>query len=158
VKFSIHPIVPLAYHWNKCYIQMGAIGHAATGGGALRGIYQHNPIILLYGNIAKYIAISEILNPIYCSTCIPLKSMFRQDRRHCTCFHWCRGTRRHLPKWCYNFIVWKYCKIHSNEWNSQFHSLSHLYITEINVPLGPAPLHMPPPVEGHSEASTKIIR
>src|ERR1700685_2315898 len=115
---------------------MGAIGHAATGGGALRGIYQHNPIILLYGNIAKYIAISEILNPIYCSTCIPLKSMFRQDRRHCTCFHWCRGTRRHLPK----------C-----------HSLSHLYITEINVPLGPAPLHMPPPVEGHSEASTKIM-
>ena len=155
MKFSISFIVPLVYRWNQCSVGTGAVGHAATGGGvlggiyennviillcgnivkyiaiseilnssyyptciplksmfrpdgchwtcchwwrALRGIYQHNPIILLYGNIVKYIAIGEILNCIYCSTCIPLKSIFRWDRRRCTCFHRCRGTRRHLRK------------------------------------------------------------
>jgi hypothetical protein len=158
VKFSISFIVPLVYHWNQCSVGTGAVGHAATGGGVLGGIYENNVIILLCGNIVKYIAISEILNSSYYPTCIPLKSMFRPDRRRCTCRHQQRGTQRHLWTESNNFIVWKYCKIHCTEWNSQFLLLSHLYTTEINVPSGPAPLHMPLPVEGSSEASTKIIR
>src|ERR1700689_1709915 len=98
VKFSIPFIVPLVYHRNQCSVGTGAVAHAATGGGALGGIYQNNVIILLYGSIVKYIAISEILNFIYCPTCIPLKSMFRRNRRRWACRHWWRGTRRHLRK------------------------------------------------------------
>ena len=158
MKFSIPFIIPLVYHWNQCSVGTGAVAHAAAGGGALRGIYENNPIILLYGNIVKYIAISEILHSFYCSTCISLKSMFRWDRRRYTCCRRWRGTQRHLPKYCYNFIIQKYCKIHCNKWNSPFLLLSHLSITEINVPSGPAPFHMLPPAEGHSEASMNIIQ
>ena len=43
----------------------------------------------LYGNIANYIALSEILSSSYCPTCITLKSMFCPDQRCWTC---CRTT------------------------------------------------------------------
>ena len=98
VKFSIPPIFPLVYHWNQCSVRTGAVANAATGGGALGGIYKNNPLISLYRNNLKYIAISEILNSSCCPTCIPLKSMFRPGRRRWTCCRWWRSTRRHQQK------------------------------------------------------------
>ena len=70
MKFSVIFIVPLVYHRNQCSVWTGAVAHAAAGGGALEGIYENNVIILLDGNIVKYIAIGEILYSFYCSTCI----------------------------------------------------------------------------------------
>ena len=93
MKLSIPPIVSLVHNQNQYPISTSTLRHATIGGGAFRGIHKNNVIILLYGNISKYIATSEIVNSFYCPTCISLKSMFHPDRHHWTCCHQCKGVR-----------------------------------------------------------------